>query len=98
MTIKDPEKSSADKMDGHRIQNLPSLAETNVRDGDGAEHKEDGDTRQGKQPVEDGAAAAVVKVDIGQETEKKLQDDDRNGTSLLVNVCQELRSHAWDKC
>ena len=73
--------------------NLPRRTETNVSDSDSAVDEDDGETRQGKEPVED-VTAVVCQVDECQATEEELDDDHPDGTTLLVDLGHELGCHA----
>ena len=64
-----------------------------MRKVDATPDEEVGKTSQGKQPGEKNGASRG-KVDEGQETESKLQNDGGNGATLLVNVSEDLGSHA----
>lgn len=56
---------------------------------DSAPDEEEGKTRKSKKPVEDGAALGRLS-DVGQKTEGKLNDNTVDGSSLAIDVVQEL--------
>lgn len=55
--------------------------------------EENGKTRQRQEPSED-FATALCQVDEREAAEQELQDDNVDGATLLVNLGQELGSHA----
>ena len=63
---------------------------------DTAVDEENRKTGQGEEPVED-VSTTWCQVDECKTSEEQLNDNDVDGTSLLVDVRHELRSHAYDK-
>jgi len=59
-----------------------------------AVNEENRKTGQRQEPVENGTTV-VGQVDECETTKEKLKNNDIERTTLLVNVSQELRSHAW---
>jgi hypothetical protein len=55
--------------------------------------EENGETRQGKEPVED-ISTVFGQVDECKTSEEQLEDDDVDGATLLVDICEEFGSHA----
>jgi hypothetical protein len=78
-----------------------------VGEADTGVDEENGKTGQGEEPVED-HTSALCQVDESQATEQQLQDDHVDGAAFLVDLSQELGSHAcdlwlasqrtWDSC
>ena len=64
-----------------------------MRQSDTAVDKEDRKTRQWKEPSED-RSAIRRQVNKCQAAEEKLESDHRHRTAFLVDVGQEIRSHA----
>lgn len=64
-----------------------------MSEADSAPDEEEGETRKSKKPVENGAALGGLS-DVGQKTESELNDNTVDGTSLVVDVVQELRGMA----
>jgi len=60
-----------------------------VSEADGAPNEEERKTGQSQKPVKDGTALLGLS-DISQQTESKLNDDTVDGTTLAINVVQEL--------
>ena len=60
---------------------------------DAAVDEENRETGEREQPGED-VAAVGRQVDEGEAAEEQLDDDDGDGTALLVNIGEDLRSHA----
>lgn len=72
---------------------LPGLAEADVGGANGTPDEEVGQTGDGKQPGEDGALFCGL-TNEGQEAEEDLNNDAPDGTSVSVDISQELGSHA----
>ena len=77
------------------LVDLPGLAKANMSKCDGGVDKEDGETRQRQEPVEDGAAVGC-QVDECQAAEEELDYDDRDRAALFIDVGQDLGSHAYE--
>jgi hypothetical protein len=58
--------------------------------------EEDGKTGQRQEPRED-ISTALCQVHKSQASKKKLQKDDTERATLLVNIREELGTHAWKK-
>ncbi len=74
---------------------LPAVTETDVGKANAGPHEEVRQTREGKQPGEDGGTGMGL-VDESQETEANLDDDTPEWTAFLVNVHEELGTHTPD--
>jgi hypothetical protein len=68
---------------------LETRSHTGVSEADGAPNEEESKTGQSQKPVKDGTALLGLS-DISQQTESKLNDDTVDGTTLAINVVQEL--------
>jgi hypothetical protein len=65
-----------------------------VSDSNAAENEQDCDAGQRQQPGED-CSAVRRKVNVCQQSEKKLDNDHDDGTTLLIDISCELRTHAY---
>jgi hypothetical protein len=65
-----------------------------VSDSNAAEDEQDRDAGQRQQPGED-CSAVGRKVDVCQQSEKQLDNDHDDGTTFLIDVSGELRTHAY---
>lgn len=63
---------------------------------DTAVDEENGKTGQGEEPVEN-VSATWCQVDECKTSEEQLDDNDVDGTALLVDVRHEFRCHAYDR-
>lgn len=73
---------------------LPSVAEPNVCQRNASINEEYGNTRQGQKPGED-SSAIWRKIDVCQQSEEKLNNDNDERTTLLIDVCGDLGAHAY---
>lgn len=73
--------------------NSPRFPEANVAETDTGPHEEIRETRKGEQPVEY-LGTHLRLVNEREETEKDLEDDTPDGTTLLVDVGECLGAHS----
>lgn len=73
---------------------LPCLSEADVGEANTTPNEQGANTGQSQQPVEDDTTGARGLVDESEKTEGDLEENAVQGTSGLVDVCKELRSHA----
>lgn len=64
-----------------------------MSDSNAAEDEQDCNAGQRQQPGED-CSAVRRKVDVCQQSEKKLDNNHDDGTTLLIDVSGEFRTHA----
>ena len=73
---------------------LPSHSESNVSNTDTAVDEQDGETGKGEEPVEN-STTIRSQIDESKATEQELDDNNGHRTTLLVDICEQFRSHTF---
>lgn len=71
---------------------LPRRSESDVGQADASPNKEVGETRQRQEPVKNGTSILCLS-DESEKSEKKLDNDTPDRSTVLVYLCQESWSH-----